>query len=298
MKSAPIIRIRDHMPALEKFGVAVHYFLDYVNPEPMPHGVDTLLLSFIASGSGHHWMNDAVYPVSPGSLGITHYGEVHSIVTGPGGMDVYNIYLDPRSCPLPSMPPELNHMQQILFANREEFRHRLNRSVHLHFNDPSLPLHCLQVMHREMTNPSPGSATVVAAMLRVFLVACCRAALELGISPSLADDALPPAWLMDICRYLDENYAEPVSLEMLAKQGRVSTGYLCRIFKKEIGLGVVDYLTERRIQTATRLLQETDDKILSIAMEAGFGDLSHFNRVFKKLTGLSPSAYRKQHRAG
>ena len=89
------------------------------------------------------------------------------------------------------------------------------------------------------------------------------------------------------CRTLDENYREPITLDHLAGRANISKGYLCRAFKKQIGLSVVEYLTERRIQHAMQLLQDTDDKILAVALDSGFGDLSHFNRVFKKLNHLS-----------
>lgn len=114
--------------------------------------------------------------------------------------------------------------------------------------------------------------------------------------PSLSAAAPPPAWLLDTCRYLDENYQSPISLDQLATRAHISKGYICRTFKKQIGLSVIEYLTERRIQAAMQLLQNTDDKILTVALDAGFGDLSHFNRIFKKLTGLSPSAHRKKYR--
>ena len=121
--SMPIKRVRDRLPALEQFGVAVEYFTGYTNLEPEPHCVDTLLVSFIAKGTARHWMNDSLYQESPGGLGITHYGEVHSIVTDSAGIDVFNLYLDPRTRPLPPIPPEFNNTLQVLFTSREEFRH-------------------------------------------------------------------------------------------------------------------------------------------------------------------------------
>ena len=292
MNTAPICQVRKQLPALKEHGVAVEYFPGYINPEPEPHGIDALLVSFTVKGTGRHWMNDVVYPEKPGSLGITNYGQVHSIVTDPGGMDIYNLYLDPRSSPLPSVPPELNRMLHVLFARNEHFRHRFNRSIHLHFDDPALPLQCIQTLHQETTQPSTGSTAIIQAMLRVFLIACCRNALNEGMVPSFSSDAPPPAWLLATCRFMDENYRSPITLDQLADRADISKGYLCRAFKKQVSLSVVQYLTERRIQHAVQLLQETDGKILAIALDSGFGDLCHFNRVFKKQTGVSPSAYR------
>lgn len=290
----PVTGIRDSFQSLETFGVAAAHFPDYVNLRPHPHGVDVLLVSLVVKGCGEHWMNDAVYPESPGSLGITHYGEAHSIVTGPEGMEIYNLYLDPQKRPLPLMPPSLRAIQQTLFFSRAEFRHRLNRSVHLHFDDPEPPARCLETIFREQRHPSDGSAMLIDAMLRTFLILCCRTALTQGITPSLPPDIALPAWLPKIRRILDEEYTEPVTLDELAHAARISKSYLCRSFKKQVGLSIVDYLTERRIQAAMQQLQQTDDKILAVALESGFGNLSHFNRVFRQRIGLTPGEYRRQ----
>lgn len=114
--------------------------------------------------------------------------------------------------------------------------------------------------------------------------------------PSLSAKAPSPAWLIDTFRFLEENYQSPISLDQLATRSQVSKGYICRAFKKQIGLSMVEYLTECRVQATMQLLQNTDDKILSITLDSGFGNLSHFNRIFKKLTGRSPSAHRKKYR--
>jgi AraC-like DNA-binding protein len=139
-----------------------------------------------------------------------------------------------------------------------------------------------------------GSIAIIQAILRVFLIACCRNALSEGIVPSFTADKPPPAWLLNTCRHIDESYQNPITLDQLANRANISKGYLCRVFKMQVGLSVVEYLTERRIQHAMHLLKNTDDKILSIALNSGFGDLSHFNRGFKKLTKINPTTYRNR----
>ena len=62
------------------------------------------------------------------------------------------------------------------------------------------------------------------------------------------------------------------------------------------GKRVFDYLIERRIQAALIRLRSTDDKILTIALECGFNDLAYFNRKFKQLLQITPSAYRRSTR--
>jgi AraC-like DNA-binding protein len=67
---------------------------------------------------------------------------------------------------------------------------------------------------------------------------------------------------------------------------------LCRSFKTYTGKRVFDYLIERRIQAAMVALRGSDEKVLSIAMNTGFRDLAYFNRKFKQLVGVTPTAYR------
>ena len=90
------------------------------------------------------------------------------------------------------------------------------------------------------------------------------------------------------------SFAQPHDLGTLgSERAGVSVAYLCRIFKAYTGKTVVAYLVERRIQAAIWKLREGDEKILSIALACGFNDLAYFNRVFKKITAMTPSQYRK-----
>ncbi len=70
--------------------------------------------------------------------------------------------------------------------------------------------------------------------------------------------------------------------------------YLCKIFKSYIGKSIFTYLKERRIQAAMIELEMTNKKVIDIAYNSGFKDLSNFNRAFKKLLNLSPKKYRSK----
>jgi len=97
-----------------------------------------------------------------------------------------------------------------------------------------------------------------------------------------------------VLAYIDSNFKEPVSLSAISKHVYRSSYHISHLFKKFTGLGLKEYLANKRIIEAKRLLEDKNtDKIISVALESGFSDLSTFNRSFKALTGMSPSQYRK-----
>lgn len=92
--------------------------------------------------------------------------------------------------------------------------------------------------------------------------------------------------------YLDENFAEPVSLEDLCRELHVSPATCNRLFHKSIGRSFKTALIEIRVSHACRLLLETERPIVEVALASGFTNLSNFNRRFKELEGRSPRDYR------
>lgn len=97
-----------------------------------------------------------------------------------------------------------------------------------------------------------------------------------------------------VIRYLNENYTEPITLEDLAARFYINPSYLCREFKKHIGSTVIQYVNDLRILHAQRLLQETDKSVTEISKIVGFSNVTHFNRIYKCNTGMSPSETRRQ----
>ena len=98
----------------------------------------------------------------------------------------------------------------------------------------------------------------------------------------------------EVIRYIHSHYQEEISLEMLAQMFYVSPYYLCREFKKSTNSTIVRYINVTRIMNAQRKFMETSKNITDISRETGFSNLTHFNRVFKSVTGMSPSQYRRQ----
>jgi AraC-like DNA-binding protein len=92
--------------------------------------------------------------------------------------------------------------------------------------------------------------------------------------------------------FIKENQAEDLSLGQVARAVNTSTFYFCKMFKKATGLNFTEYLSRVRVEKAKNLLLNPNLRVSEIAFEVGFQSLTHFNRVFKKVTGQSPSEYR------
>lgn len=97
----------------------------------------------------------------------------------------------------------------------------------------------------------------------------------------------------DILRYIGEHYAEDITLDLLAEYVELSRTYVSGLFKKEIGVNLTNYIINYRIERAKELLRDTNLKSYEVAEQVGFVDESYFSRSFKKITGLSPNAYKK-----
>ena len=96
-----------------------------------------------------------------------------------------------------------------------------------------------------------------------------------------------------ITRYLQEHLAEEISLSILAEEFHLSAQYISQLFKSEIGVGFLAYLTNIRMEQAKKLLLSTPLPIAEVSEQSGYGDYRVFTKVFKKSEGITPSQYRR-----
>ena len=96
-----------------------------------------------------------------------------------------------------------------------------------------------------------------------------------------------------ITRYLQEHLAEEVSLSVLADQFHLNPQYISQLFKSEIGVGFLTYLTNIRMEKAKKLLLSTSLSIADVAEQSGYADYRVFTKVFKKSEGSTPSQFRR-----
>jgi len=107
---------------------------------------------------------------------------------------------------------------------------------------------------------------------------------------------LPPGALRRVREHIDAHLDQKIRVTDLARIAGLSTPHFSRAFKRGLGVAPQQYAVRQRIEKAKRLLRDTDLKLSEIAQAAGFADQSHFAKCFARITGISPSAFRRAHR--
>jgi AraC-like DNA-binding protein len=92
--------------------------------------------------------------------------------------------------------------------------------------------------------------------------------------------------------YIADHHGDSIGLDEVANAMHVSIFYFCRVFRKAVGLTFTDYLGRVRVEEAKTLLLNPHLRVSEIAYAVGFQSLTHFNRVFRQLTGESPTRFR------
>lgn len=152
------------------------------------------------------------------------------------------------------------------------------------FHDEGLALLAWRVA-AEFRRRDTAAPLAIEGLLLEILAGAARVR-ELRLSPGV------PRWLAEARDYLHDP-AQVGSLGELAAAVGVHPVTLARGFRKAYGCSVGAYLRWLRVARATRGLAETDAPLAEIALAAGFADQSHFSNVFRRVTGLSPSAFRR-----
>ncbi len=99
--------------------------------------------------------------------------------------------------------------------------------------------------------------------------------------------------LSEVKAYLDEHFAEKISLDYLSELFYINKFYLTRVFKEQFGTSINNYVLQKRITKAKQMLRFTDKTVEEIGLECGLGAGYYFSRMFKSYEGISPGEYRK-----
>lgn len=117
---------------------------------------------------------------------------------------------------------------------------------------------------------------------------------QIGDKENLTEKDWYEERILKINNYIRSNYAQNISLKELSEKLYLSIGYLSRFFKKNYGMGFVEYLTNIRLYHAVDDLLYTNISITHVAYNNGFTNAAVFNKAFKKAYGETPSAFRKR----
>ncbi|MDQ0059046.1 helix-turn-helix domain-containing protein [Paenibacillus harenae] len=239
---------------------------------------------YLFSGERNFFIRDSVYHVHPGDLVLIGSNAVHKTTE--------------RSTP--------NHERVVLHIEQAYLSELSSEDKDLLFapfaaDHPVVKLNLKERMHveqllgsllRELSECPPGYRLHIRNMTIELLLFIARHFLKRKAMP---DIELTPVQrkVTDITRHINLHFREPLQLDDLAKQFFISKGHLCRVFKEVTGFGFTQYINVTRVKEAEYLLRETDWSVTQVSEQCGFENFSHFGKVFKKLSGLSPRAYRK-----
>ena len=147
----------------------------------------------------------------------------------------------------------------------------------------------IDTVSRELEQKKPFYQEVVTSSIQTFwaLLKRCHPRTD---AEQLPDDRRSRMLgdLQDLLSYIDEHYADNITLEYAASRMNFSNSHFSRTFKKLMGIHFVTYLNLVRVEQAASQLRNTGKKITDVALSCGFNNIRTFNRVFKDITGYKP----------
>jgi AraC-like DNA-binding protein len=247
-------------------------------------------LTLIASGTGQRFIGDSIEPFASGDLALI-------------GPDLPHTYDSDRSASsaqsheafVVTFRPDFLGCEFLALTEFAPISALLASSAHgLAYSVDRDPL--IDSLICAMPDLPPAERTL--ALLQVLLkLARCGAGRQLS-----AGAVYPPSSAIQqnridvICRHLAATYTQPVRLDRIAAVAHMVPVACSRFFRQRMGRTITAYVNELRLAAACRMLIETDLPIAEVASEAGYQNLSHFNRQFLAAKAETPRSYRRKFR--
>lgn len=150
----------------------------------------------------------------------------------------------------------------------------------------------LRTILREIETAPLHHETVCKNLLELILVRLMRQSSTAITVSSLGENKE----CIEAKRYIDSNYAENITLDFLSELTHLNKYYFAHAFNREFNVSPINYLIQRRIRESKYLLENTNHSLAHISEALGFSSPSYFSQSFRRLEGMSPIQYRKQHK--
>lgn len=276
-----------HIYSLDKqSGVVVQRWQCLCDRPEMPHQHEFIELVYVASGVGTQSVGGKVYPVHRGDLLYINYGETHELHTD-SAFTYYNILVKPEFVSNNIVNSEnIDDVFLLFLPDGQEPPHSRSSKVHFTGKTRGEVEHLIAAMYREYEMGAPLCGAVLNGYARALFAHLLRALL-----PTAA--GRPQLLTEDVMAYLNAHFTEPLTLESLSDRCFYHPAYLGRVFRAVYGVGVKEYVRERRMEYAARLLREEPYRAVEdIATATGYTNRARFYRDFREKYGVTPAAFR------
>lgn len=247
------------------------------------HYHHNLEVYYLYSGERYYFIKDKTYHIKKGSLIFISEMTIHSTINVKNiGYDrfVFNFDRD-------LLTDFINLSNSSLFEYFDNDIHVIN----LNYNDQLFVEQLLIKMQEENFSSKENYNLFIKTSIVQILLTALR--YRKTISAKEEKINVKKNSISEISAYINQNYHEDITLNTLSKKFYISIYHLSRTFKNETSLSFVDYLNNVRVKESLTLLEQSDFNITQISEKVGFKSATHFGRIFKKITGISPLAYKK-----
>ncbi|MFD0961995.1 helix-turn-helix domain-containing protein [Paenibacillus chungangensis] len=250
------------------------------------HRHDFVEINYVAEGNGHHYIGDARLDVRQGDIFVLPVGASH--VYRPNSKEakddlvVYNFLIgkDTLEDYLRLYPLPLNLSDALGLTN----------SAYRRYRDCAGDVRRLMTAsYREYALGQAGVEGMMLAYLTQLLLVLYR----LELSEGEEGPGHVSADVSKVLQYVEDRYAERITLRDAASLIPVSVSHLQRLFKGETGQSFIEYVQNRRIERSRELLEGSRYSVAEVARLVGYQDTKFFHELFRKKTGQTPLQYRK-----
>jgi AraC family transcriptional regulator, L-rhamnose operon transcriptional activator RhaR len=264
------------------------------------HCHEFIEIAYVCNGKGKHIINGYEYPVSKGNLYIINVDIPHSFypidIENSGQLTVMNCIFMPQfieniNIELPILKEIINiflyksfYTEEIDYDSDGYFACEAGDDIGRIFNK----------MYMEYKLKKQGYKEILKILLCELLIEIYR---DFKKKSSFLDkcETAKYEFIEEAINYLEKNYSKKLNVQDICKQVYMSKSYFSSLFKEITGTSVIDYLQKVRIEKAcTLLLKYPVESVMEIAYRVGYRDYKFFNKIFKRITGLTAQEYRKK----
>ncbi len=251
-----------------------------------------LEINHFLSGEGVYRVLDKEYEIREGDTFVFNHNEIHRITHIASGikMRILKIHFNPEL-----LWDNSNHIfgydyLNIFFDRAEGFENKLpaNSRKSVQIGD------IIQKMYQEQSKKEDKYKTMLKIHLLNILVLLIRH-YNLNEQDKNKVHKKNYSQIIKITQYINEHFTDDIHLDDLVKMACMSKNTLMKLFKDFNGISVYSYIVSKRINFAVDMLLKEDKSITDIAYECGFNNTVSFNKMFKKITGHTPSEIKKMH---